>query len=50
MVLAKKCVMRKPTEQQLESALAVSVGMREQEHDLHFVAKSLLNRHYRWSI
>ncbi|WP_421864291.1 hypothetical protein [Motiliproteus sp.] len=39
--------MGKPTEQQLETALAVAVDMREREHDPHFVAKSLLNCHYR---
>ncbi|WP_114694663.1 hypothetical protein [Motiliproteus coralliicola] len=39
--------MGKPTKQQLETALAVAIGMREREHDPHSVAKSLLNCHYR---
>ena len=39
--------MGKPTQQQLELALGVAADMREADKDPHFVAKSLLNCHYR---
>ncbi|MEH6648520.1 MAG: hypothetical protein V7707_00685 [Motiliproteus sp.] len=39
--------MGKPTHEQLELALSVAARMREADKDPHFVAKSLLNCHYR---
>lgn len=39
--------MAKPTEQELEAALALAKQMREQGKDTHFIAKSLLSHHYR---
>ena len=40
--------MGKPTEEELKKALAEASRMREQGEDPHFVAKSLLNTHYRF--
>ena len=39
--------MGKPSKQELELALAEAARMREQGNDEHFIAKSLLNMHYR---
>ena len=39
--------MGKPTEEELKQALAEVSRMREQGDDPHFVAKTLLNTHYR---
>lgn len=39
--------MGKPTQQQLERALNAATDMREADGDPHFIAKSLLNCHYR---
>ncbi|MEH6471063.1 MAG: hypothetical protein V7752_07425 [Halopseudomonas sp.] len=39
--------MGKPTEVQLQQALATAKEMRERGHDPHFVAKALLNSQYR---
>jgi len=39
--------MGKPTEEELKKALAEASRMREQGDDPHFVAKALLNTHYR---
>ena len=36
-----------PSKEQLDQALATAISMRENGHDPHFVAKSLLNCHYR---
>ena len=42
--------MSKPTEQELNAALALAKQMREQGKDSHFIAKSLLSHHYRIGI
>lgn len=42
--------MGKPTEIELEAALAQASQMREQGNDPHFMAKSLLNMNYRISL
>ena len=42
--------MGKPTEDELKQALAEVSRMREQGDDPHFVAKSLLNIHYRFNL
>ncbi len=42
--------MGKPTEEELKQALAEVSRMREQGDDPHFVAKSLLNLHYRFKL
>lgn len=39
--------MGKPTDDELRQAIAAAVKMRESGHDPDFVAKSLLNLHYR---
>lgn len=39
--------MGKPTEEELERAIAAAVRMRESRHDPDFMAKSLLNLNYR---
>jgi len=39
--------MGKPTVQELKQALEEAAKMREQDQDPHFLAKSLLNLHYR---
>lgn len=39
--------MGKPTDQELEEALAEAARMREHSQDPHHVAKALLNLHYR---
>ena len=39
--------MGKPTEQQLQQAIATAISMREEGHDPHNVAKALLNNQYR---
>jgi len=39
--------MGKPTSQELQQALAEAARMREQNQDPDFLAKSLLNLHYR---
>jgi len=39
--------MGKPTPQELQQALAEAARMREHDQDSHFLAKSLLNLHYR---
>jgi len=39
--------MGKPSEEELKKALAEASRMREQGDDPHFVAKALLNLHYR---
>ena len=39
--------MSKPTEQELHTALELAKQMREQGKDSHFIAKCLLNQHYR---
>lgn len=36
-----------PTEEELKKGLHHAIEMREQGEDPHFVAKSLLNHHYR---
>ena len=38
--------MAKPTEPQLQQALARARQMREQDQDPHYLAKALLNCHY----
>ena len=42
--------MGKPTEDELKQALNEVSRMREQGDDPHFVAKSLLNIHYRFKL
>lgn len=42
--------MGKPTEQQLKQALTRAVEMREHGEDPDFLAKSLLNLNYRFSV
>ncbi len=39
--------MGKPTEQELRTALAEAASMRERGADSHYLAKALLNLHYR---
>lgn len=39
--------MGRPTEEELEMALRAAALMREQDSDPYFLAKSLLNHHYR---
>jgi hypothetical protein len=39
--------MSKPSEDEIKQALAEAVRMREQGDDPHFLAKTLLNHHYR---
>jgi hypothetical protein len=39
--------MSKPTEQELKEALELARQMRESGQDSHFIAKCLLNQHYR---
>lgn len=39
--------MSKPSEAEVKQALAKAVEMREQDRDPDFVAKTLLNHHYR---
>lgn len=39
--------MGKPTEEELQRAIAAAVKMRESRHDPDFMAKSLLNLNYR---
>ncbi|UZE97651.1 hypothetical protein [Alkalimarinus alittae] len=36
-----------PTDEELKHALKTAIDMREQGEDPHFIAKSLLNHHYR---
>lgn len=40
--------MGKPTEEELNQALTEASRMREQDDDPHYVAKALLNTHYRF--
>jgi hypothetical protein len=44
--LVKK-IMGKPTDEELKAALTEAARMREHGEDPHFMAKSLLNLHYR---
>ena len=39
--------MAKPTQDELHTALAEAARMREQDQDPHYLAKCLLNHHYR---
>ena len=41
--------MGKPTEQELETALAAAKRLRESGQDSHFIGKALLNCHYQHS-
>jgi hypothetical protein len=42
--------MGKPTEQELEQALAEAIRMRESRDDPHSIAKTLLNLNYRHAL
>jgi len=39
--------MSKPSEAELQKALRAAIEMKEQNHDVDFMAKTLLNHHYR---
>jgi len=42
--------MGKPTEEELETALAHAARLREQGEDIYYIAKSLLNLNYRMKL